>query len=206
MRAAQARFLTPNKEPGLKTRLFTFPAYLEESITGALLELCEAEKWEQFGDMTPDECAKHSVGVIESMRDRIGTIEMTWGTIPDYGLPFDGTEYSAMEYPELFDALDVSLKNETEKTFYLPNLTGRFPMADTIPGSMGGEAQHTLTTDEMPIHDHGTHVHLPVQASGELPTELPGLPSPDILGARGGGQPHNNLPPFVGAIFYIIAR
>ena len=82
---------------------------------------------------------------------------------------------------------------------------------DTYPlGSEGGEATHTLTVDEMPSHNH------------KYNTELSGKEGGNIAGIKvsygiaynnaeaqgifntGGGQPHNNMPPYVA--FYIWAK
>ena len=76
--------------------------------------------------------------------------------------------------------------------------------SDTYPvGSEGGEAQHTLTQGEMPSHTH-------VMNGWTIGTEDKGVAtgltvnayplthnnSIQTTKATGGGQPHNNLPPY----------
>lgn len=80
-------------------------------------------------------------------------------------------------------------------------LGGRFLLGANdayAAGTQGGEAAHTLTPGELPAHAHA----LPVsQAAGEGGAALAAAPSPDeyteLTLPAGGGQPHNNLPPYL---------
>lgn len=64
-------------------------------------------------------------------------------------------------------------------------------------GSTGGEPQHILTVDEMPAHKHslgyganttGGTVEIPVVSATRTSAETTSV---------GGGQPHNNMPPYL---------
>ena len=125
----------------------------------------------------------------------------------------------------LFALLGTTYGGDGRVTFALPDLHGRSPLhvgAGTSLGERGGEEAHTLTVGELPGHGHAlsassdvANTHLPgaalpagkprgginrYAAAGSGNTALhPGSLTP----APGGGQPHNNLQPYLTLTFVI---
>jgi len=90
-----------------------------------------------------------------------------------------------------------------------PDLRNRFVVGagDTYTnGDTGGESEHTLTVDEMPPHNHsyiyddygenainnGNHPYVADRSNGT-----------NYVSTEGGGQPHENRPPYY-ALYYIM--
>lgn len=144
----------------------------------------------------------------------IGTIVMWATSTPPGGwLLCNGAEVSRAAYAELFKVLGTSVGAAGSSSFKIPDLTGRFPLGTSGSHglhSTGGAETHTLTVDEMPAHDHGIGGNIVQRGSGsdafrELSGAYPGGNNPSSQ-RIGGGQPHNNMPPFYGINFIIRAK
>jgi microcystin-dependent protein len=120
----------------------------------------------------------------------------------------------------LFSILGTTYGGNGTTTFALPNLQGRVPChfgTGFTLGQAGGEETHTLLTTEMP-----SHTHLPMASSaagpdqgsptsnlwsaqaGNIYAAAPNsLMSPAAISQGGGGQPHENRPPFLVLTFCI---
>lgn len=64
----------------------------------------------------------------------------------------------------------------------------------------GGEQTHTLTIAEMPSHKHAIHVSNngdPGYAGVKRNNATEGTGYMDFIQSTGGGQPHNNMPPYL---------
>lgn len=69
----------------------------------------------------------------------------------------DGSSLEREAYPELFAVLGERFGSLDESHFNLPNLVGRCLIgagANYDLGALGGEAEHTLSVEELPTHNH----------------------------------------------------
>lgn len=211
-------YLTPDDTVGTRQLCLSFPDGddWEAVVTGCLIQLSEAENWEQFGDLTPPQAAEkfllHLISFIErSICMEIGTIVMFGSdATPEGWLPCDGDVVSIDDYPELFAVIGESFGEQpTPSTFVLPDMRWKFPYgaAPGLVGIEGGESSVTLTVDEIPPHDHAEQGVVSGFVNGGL--EAPAAvaqPSAATTGSTGSGNPHNNMPPYVTLGFIIRAR
>lgn len=78
-------------------------------------------------------------------------------------------------------------------------------------GTTGGEVSHTLSTSEMPVHSHyteGVNDGTTVQGQmGSYPTRIYQDKKPNwkvsYIGNAGGGQAHNNMPPYLAVYIWV---
>ena len=128
----------------------------------------------------------------------------------------------------LFSILGVTYGGDGRTTFALPNLQGRSALSagqgpglsSRVLGQSGGEAAVTLTSGEIPQHTHtaAASTNLGDQASPANTLWATGAGgrgqnfyasgadvamSSQAIGPAGGGQPHNNLPPYLALNFCI---
>ena len=127
------------------------------------------------------------------------------------------------QYQALFSLLGTTYGGNGQTTFALPDLRGRSPLhfSPNRPlGSRLGEEAHTLLTSELPGHAHtfmgSTDLANTTTPTGALPAAkarggkdiyTTGGPlqtlHPQAVAPTGGGQPHENMQPFLTLNFVI---
>lgn len=169
------------------------------------------------------------------MDNYIGEIRIFAGNFaPDGWLDCNGQVLPINQYDTLFNLIGTTYGGDGQTTFALPNLQSRVVvgqgqgpgLSNYVLGQTAGTENVTLTTPQMPSHNHvlqgtvraitgGNAVASPNQAyfgsqGGEVYATTANTASlaPDVLSltltAAGGSQPHTNLQPTL-AIRYIIA-
>jgi microcystin-dependent protein len=169
---------------------------------------------------------------IGHLYEPIGKIMMyASATPPTRWLVCDGSAVSRTTYAALFGVIGTSYgAGDGSTTFNLPDFSGRMPLGGVSAiGETGGEETVALTTNQMPIHSHtgtaqsaGSHQHslpnisntymaegtgqylYPATVNGNTTTGTAGEHSHDVTtNNAGGGQAHNNMPPYLGINFLI---
>src|ERR1700712_5701786 len=163
----------------------------------------------------------------------IGEIRAFGGNYAPQGWAFcDGQLIGINQNTALFSLLGTAYGGDGRTTFALPNLQGRLPLnagdggglSAYAVGDSGGTESVTLTVNQMPAHRHtpqsgnsnGTknspggavwaaahsgRVQDTIYATNDPGTAQP--MSPSAISTVGGGQPHNNMPPYLVLTFII---
>jgi microcystin-dependent protein len=119
----------------------------------------------------------------------------------------------------LFSLLGTYYGGNGTTNFALPNLQGSMPIHvgnGFVQGQVGGQAQHTLVTAEIPAHNHAaqgvsTSASTPSAtsntwaASAQNPYAAAGNTTMAAVAVStvGGSQPHPNMPPYLTLNFVI---
>jgi len=136
----------------------------------------------------------------------------------------DGQLLSINQNQALFSILGTTYGGDGRVTFALPDMRGRMPMHNALPGAQGGEAAHTLTALELPQHGHSMQAVNQTDPTALRSTSPSGnylcsIPagganvfhsydgsaalSPASVAYAGGGQAHENRQPYTTSMFGI---
>jgi microcystin-dependent protein len=153
----------------------------------------------------------------------------TFGVVPEGWVVCDGRSLAINAYPALFRAIGYTYGGVEQATFNIPDLRGRVAigagegegLTRRERGDDGGETEITLSTAQMPNHDHRMQVSNDIATSREPGHNVFAVGDgvrmyqeagraeatpmhAGMVRVNGGGQPHTNLQPFV-ALSYCIA-
>jgi len=218
----RARWLTHDTLPDLTCRAVFYPGNTDNlaDLLGAMAQLADPLNWEQAGSQTPEDTAYAWELALAETSQRItcvdiGTVLWFAGLVPSESwLLCDGALYDTIDFPVLAEVVGDLYGGEYGTNFRVPDIRDRFIWGQheegTPPtgiGSTGGEVEHTLTTAEMPAHDHSVHAHgIPaLTPEGAIPVSTPNIIN-GSTGSTGGGDPHNNMPPYIALRAYIVAK
>lgn len=159
----------------------------------------------------------------------LGEIRMVGFNFAPAGWAFcNGQLLSISNNDALFSLIGTTYGGDGQNTFGLPDLRGRIPVhqgtsvngSSYIQGQSAGTETVTLLTAQIPAHTHpaaasdgtvGTAQDSPSGAywskwvGGAFSTaEGSSSMNAGAIGSIGGGQPHNNLPPYL-AVSFVIA-
>lgn len=195
-------------------RSFKFSPDMWHVIIDWLMVLATEEQWEEVsGALTIADTIltiKQAIDEVHAGSEAEGTglqigqiIEVAWETIPDWCLLCDGATYDVEDYPALFAVIDPAFYVGGTQ-FKVPDRTVRFGLGGVTVGSQGGETEHVLTIAEMPAHSHWFDIHGSGTAGGIQRGNFTALSSADT-NEVGGDTAHNNMPPYEGSKFVIVA-
>ena len=152
------------------------------------------------------------------------------GEIRPFGFSFapvgwatcDGQMLSIAQNTALFSLLGTTYGGDGRTTFALPDLRARVPThkgADMALGERGGQESVTLTANEMASHEHSVNASAAAAATNALAGQVlaqsvnatayaaaadMAAMNPTDVQLAGGGQPHDNMQPFL-TVNYCIA-
>jgi microcystin-dependent protein len=152
----------------------------------------------------------------------VGEIRMFGGNFAPAGWMFcNGQLLPISQYATLFNLIGTTYGGDGQSTFALPNLQSRIPIhqgAGYTLAETGGVETVTLTTQQIPVHNHlplcrNTGSDSPNPANtywGATDAAMYGsaattgaFMNAGTVGSAGGSQPHNNIPPFLAVSFII---
>ena len=152
----------------------------------------------------------------------VGEIRMFAGNFAPAGWMFcEGQLLPISENETLFNLIGTTYGGDGQSTFALPDLRGRLPIHQgngLILAETGGAEEVTLTTQQMPTHNHAFlaskgpgNVNGPggnvTAESAAVKIYFADVPSAAMnaaaVGPAGGSQPHTNFQPYLCVDFII---
>lgn len=214
-------WLTPNSpSAGYRRRVVFIPdsGEFEALFVGAMYKLAIAENYEAHGALTPEEAANEWANTVAWLAEGIN---MDVGQVgfwaynkevdqPEYFALCDGRELAQTDYPALYEKIGAAFGAASVGNFKIPSLVDRFIVGVSVSrpvGSSGGQSAVALTVNELPSHTHEYYAPI-MNIDIEPPVGVPDLAAgvstaPSPTSVTGGGQAHENEPPYL-ALYPII--
>ena len=145
---------------------------------------------------------------------RVGEINMFAGSTAPMGwLICNGSAVSRTTYSALFAVIGTTYgTGDGSTTFNLPDFRNNFPVGAGSTYSLnskGGSNTVTLNVNQIPSHNHTIGVAWTTSGSGNHSVDWHGTYRNDtnasVVDHTGGGQAHENRPPYIGINFIIYA-
>lgn len=148
----------------------------------------------------------------------VGEIRIWAGSSAPDGWQFcRGQKVNVSTYPDLYNVVGNSYVSGSfipDVEFYLPDLQHRNPVGlgtqsnFDVLGETGGVISHTLTTSQLPAHQHTTNANIAGAAPNTSGVNIPVLSGvggvqQGLTHNTGGGQPHQILDPYLTVNFII---
>lgn len=150
-------------------------------------------------------------------------IPVAFGYAPKQTAMCSGQSLPINQNQALYSLLGITYGGNGTTAFNLPNVNGRTLVGQNLGGgyamgAIGGEAQHTLTLGEIPLHGHGLNAVTGAAGGGSASGGLPSTSSQPAYGSastftnlvgttvssNGSGQPHTNMQPSTAINFAIV--
>ena len=131
--------------------------------------------------------------------------------VPETYLLCNGQAVSRTDYPELFAIIGTSFgPGDGSTTFNVPDYRDKFVLGaggDVNLAETGGEKEVTLTVEQIPPHNHPLAIESGSSPKWGAKVQAGNTGNDNYaIGSTGGGQPHNNIPPYVGTYYLIKAK
>jgi microcystin-dependent protein len=144
----------------------------------------------------------------------LGEIKIISWNFPPKGWAFCNGQFLPINQNQaLFSLFGTMYGGNGQTTFALPDLRGRAPLhfgEGITQGQAAGEVAHTITMSEMTAHNHipqgstnapnqgGPGGNFWAANAGSYSTAQPdSIMNPASISLVGGGQPHNNMQPYL---------
>ena len=137
-------------------------------------------------------------------------VEWTGTQTPQNWLLCDGREVSRTAYSELFAAIGtVWGAGDGSTSFNIPDYRDKFVLGaggDVDLAETGGEKEVALTVEQIPPHKHQAQVSSTNGSAEAISRGTSNAIWRSLISSTGGGQAHNNMPPYVGTYYIIKAK